>query len=90
MLDEDGLGNYGTDAAATCKSGNGGEKVDEKDREIAHICIVARNGKLAEFRANWQLAKDRNTTPTFQISHIWQTEPVPKCGTRCEIIVHHG
>ena len=52
MLDEDGLGNYGTDAAGTCKSGNGGEEVDEKDREIAHICIVARNGKLAEFRAN--------------------------------------
>ena len=52
MLDEDGLGKYGTDAAVTCKSGDGGEEVDEKDHEIAHICIVARNGKLAEFRAN--------------------------------------
>ena len=52
MLDEDGLGKYGTDAAATCKSGDGGEEVDEKDHEIAHICIVARNGKLADFRAD--------------------------------------
>jgi hypothetical protein len=52
MLDEDGLSKYGTDAAATCRSGDGDEEVDEKDHEIAHICNVARNGKLAEFRAN--------------------------------------
>ena len=52
MFDEDGLGNYGAEAAATCKSGDGGKKMDGKDYEIAHIRIVARNGKLAEFRAN--------------------------------------
>ena len=43
MFDEDGLGNSGTDAAATWKSGEGVEEVDEKDHEIAHIRIVARN-----------------------------------------------
>ena len=52
MFDEDGLGNYGADAAATCKSGDSGEEMDEEDHEIAHIRIVARNGKLPEFRAN--------------------------------------
>jgi hypothetical protein len=60
MLDEDGLGNYRTDAARTGKSGDGGEEMDEKDHEIAHIRIVARNGKLAEFRAIRQFARDRH------------------------------
>ena len=52
MLDEDGLGNYGTDAAGTRKSGDGREEMDEKDHEIAHTRIIARNRKLAEFQAN--------------------------------------
>ena len=52
MFDEDGLGNYGTDPARTRKSGDGREEMDEKDHEIAHIRIIARNRKLAEFRAN--------------------------------------
>jgi len=52
MFDEDGLDNYGTDAARTRKSGDGREEMDEKDHEIAHFRIVARNRKLAEFRAN--------------------------------------
>ncbi len=52
MFDENGLGNYGTDAARTRKSGDGRDEMDEKDHEIAHFLIVARNSKLAEFRAN--------------------------------------
>jgi hypothetical protein len=52
MFDENGLGNYGTDAARTRKSRDGGEEMDEKDQEIAHFRILARNRKLAEFRAN--------------------------------------
>ena len=51
MLDEDGLGNYGTDAARPRKSGDGDEEMDEKDDEIAHVRMVAGDGKLAEFRA---------------------------------------
>jgi hypothetical protein len=52
MFDEDRLGNYGTDAARTRKSGDDREDVDEKDHEIAHSCMVARNWELAEFRTN--------------------------------------
>ena len=52
MFDEDGLGNYGTDPAWTRKSSDGREEMDEKDHEIAHIRIIARNRKLAESRAN--------------------------------------
>ena len=52
MFDEDGLGNYGADAAATCKSGDGGEEMDEKDHEIAHFRILTTKRKLAEFRAS--------------------------------------
>jgi hypothetical protein len=43
MLDEDGLGHYGTDAARACKSDQGGDEMDEKDRKIAHFRMVARN-----------------------------------------------
>ena len=52
MFDENGLGNYGTDAARTRQPGDGGEEMDEKDHEIAHCRIVARNRKVAESRAN--------------------------------------
>jgi hypothetical protein len=43
MFDEDGLGNYGTDAAPRRQSGDGGDEVDKKDYEIPHFRIVARN-----------------------------------------------
>ena len=43
MFDEEGLGNYATDAARLCQSGEGGDEVDEKDHEIAHSRMVARN-----------------------------------------------
>ncbi|HEY6290094.1 MAG TPA: hypothetical protein VI455_00830 [Terriglobia bacterium] len=45
MLDEERLGNYGTDAARTRQSGEGGDEMDEKDHEIAHSRIVARSEK---------------------------------------------
>jgi hypothetical protein len=43
MFDEDGLGNYRTDAARLRQSGDGGDEVDENDHEIAHFRMVARN-----------------------------------------------
>ena len=54
MFDEEGLGNYGTDAARPRQSGDGREEMDEKDHEIAHFRILhlATKRKLAEFRAN--------------------------------------
>jgi len=36
MFDEEGLGNYGTDAARLRKSDDGGDEVDEQDHEVAH------------------------------------------------------
>jgi len=35
MFDEDGLGNYGTDAARTRKSGDGRDEMNEKNDQIA-------------------------------------------------------
>ena len=43
MFDEDGLGNYGTDATRARKSDEGRDEMDEKDRKIAHFRMVARN-----------------------------------------------
>ena len=85
MFDEDGLGNYGTDPARTRKSGDGREEMDEKDHEIAHIRITARNRKLAEFRANKQFAMDRReTVRILLLSHDvkpWREENVVRRGT---------
>jgi len=52
MFEEHGLGYYGAEAAATCKTGGGREEMDEKDHEIAHFRILTTKRKLAEFRAN--------------------------------------
>src|SRR5215469_7863417 len=37
MFDEDGLGNYGTEAARPRQPGEGGDEMDEKYQEIAHV-----------------------------------------------------
>jgi hypothetical protein len=52
MFNQDGLGNYGTEAARPRQSGDSRVEVDEKDHEIAHFRMVARKLKLTEFRAN--------------------------------------
>ena len=52
MFEEHGLGYYGAEAAATCKTGDGREEMDKKDYEIAHFRILTTKRKLAEFRAN--------------------------------------
>ena len=59
MFDEDGFGDYGANAAATCKSGDGREEMDEKDHEIRAFRILTTKRKLAEFLANWQFAMDK-------------------------------
>jgi hypothetical protein len=52
MFEEHGLGYYGAEAAASCKTGGGREEMDAKDHEIAHFRILTTKRKLAEFRAN--------------------------------------
>jgi len=44
LLDENGLGDYGTDAARTQESGKSSDDMDEKDGEIAHLLIVTKPG----------------------------------------------
>ena len=51
MFEEHGLGYYGAEAAASCKTGGGREEMDEKDHEIAHFRILTTKRKLAEFLA---------------------------------------
>jgi len=41
---ENGLGDYGTDAARTQKPGKSSDDVDEKDDEIAHLSILTNPG----------------------------------------------
>jgi hypothetical protein len=52
MFEEHGLGYYGAEAAATCKTGGGREEMDEKDHEIAPFRILTTRRKLAGFQAN--------------------------------------
>jgi hypothetical protein len=46
MFEEHGLGYYGAEAAATCKTGGGREEMDEKDHEIAHFRILTVSTRL--------------------------------------------
>jgi hypothetical protein len=39
MFEEHGLGYYGAEAAASCKTGGGREEMDEKDHGIAHLVV---------------------------------------------------
>ena len=44
LLDENCLGDNGTEAAQTQESGKSGDDVDEKDDEIAHLLIITNPG----------------------------------------------
>jgi hypothetical protein len=44
LFDEDGLGDYGTEAARTQESGKSSDDMDEEDDEIAHFLIIAKPG----------------------------------------------
>ena len=44
LLEEYGLGDYGTDAARSQESGISGDDMDEKDDEITHFLIIAKPG----------------------------------------------
>lgn len=44
VFDENGLGDDGTDAAGTQEPGEGGDDMDEKDENVAHVGIVAKPG----------------------------------------------
>ena len=44
LLDENGFGDYGTDAARTQESDKSSDDMDEEDDEIAHLLIVTKPG----------------------------------------------
>jgi hypothetical protein len=44
LLDENCLGDNGTDAARTQESGKSSDDMDEKDDGIAHLLIIAKPG----------------------------------------------
>jgi len=44
VFDENGLGDDGTDAAGTQEPGEGGDDMDEKDEEMAHLRSIAKTG----------------------------------------------
>ena len=44
MLDENGLGDYGADAARTQEPGKGNDDMDEKDDKITHPLIITKPG----------------------------------------------
>ena len=58
LLDENGLGDHGTDPSRAQESRKRNDDVDEKDDQIAHLCIVARTGNAGDWSENWQFAMD--------------------------------
>ena len=59
MLDENGLGDDRTDATWTQESGEHSDDMDEKDDEITHRRILARNGSAPGMPVDRQFAIDR-------------------------------
>jgi len=44
MFDENGLADDGTDAAGLQEPGDGGDDMDEKDENAAHVGMIAKQG----------------------------------------------
>jgi hypothetical protein len=59
LLDENGLGDYGTDATRTQESGKRNDDVDEKDDQIAHLSIAARTANAGNWSENQQFARGK-------------------------------
>jgi hypothetical protein len=51
LLDENGLGDDGTDSARTQKSNERSDDMNEEDDEIAHLTILARTANPQELCA---------------------------------------
>ena len=59
MLDENGLGDHGTEAARAKKPGDRNDDMKEKHDEMAHHSIVARTANAGNYGAIYQFAIDR-------------------------------
>jgi hypothetical protein len=58
VLEENGLGDYGTDAARTQESSESSEDMKEEDDKIAHFMILTNPGIAWVCLTNWQFATD--------------------------------
>ena len=67
MFDQDGLGNYVTDAPRSGKPDNGRDEMDEKDQEIAHCRIVARKPKTRGIQDKLPIRMDKPTNASQRI-----------------------
>ena len=52
LLDENGLSEYGPDAARTQESNKSNDDMDEEDDEIAHLFILPKPGIAWGFASN--------------------------------------
>jgi hypothetical protein len=59
MLDENGLGDHGTEAARAKKPGDRNDDMKEKHDEMAHHSIVARTANAGNYGSIYQFAIDR-------------------------------
>lgn len=80
MFDQDGLGNYGTDAARSGKPDNGRDEMDEKDQEIAHCRIVARKPKTRGIQDKLAIRHGQNVHGWIRHSCDVQDVAMPAVG----------
>jgi hypothetical protein len=59
MLDENGLGDHGTEAARAEKPGDCNDDMNEKHDEMAHHSIVERTANAGNYGAIYQFAIER-------------------------------
>ena len=74
LLDENGLGDYGTNASRTQESDKSSDDMDEKDDEIAHLLIVTKPGIAWGCASNYQFARDTCANCIF-CNIVWEQDP---------------
>jgi len=65
LLDENGLGDHGTEAARAKKPADRNDDMKEKHDEMAHHSIVARTAYAGNYGAIYQFAIDRRRCSSF-------------------------
>ena len=65
LLDENGLGDHGTEAARAKKPADRNDDMKEKHDEMAHHSIVARTANAGNYGAIYQFAIDRRRCSSF-------------------------
>ena len=69
LLDENGLGDHGTDGARTLESDKSSDDMNEEGDEIAHLLIAAKPGIAWGCASNQQFARDNASVLLFDDLH---------------------